>query len=84
MLIELAEVLANYLSSLFQLSLDIASVPSNWKTARVSPIYKKGDKSDPANYRPISLTSLVRKLLEHIVTSQLMRHSESGQILYQH
>ena len=44
-------------------------------------MYKKGTKTDPRNYRPVSLTSLICKTLEHILTSQIMKHLESNNIL---
>ena len=47
----------------------IGSLPSEWLKANVSPIFKKGEKSDPANYRPISLTCILCKIFEHIVAS---------------
>ena len=47
-----------------QTSLDQGTLPSIWKTAKVVPIYKKGNKSDPCNYRPVSL--MCRYLLQNI------------------
>ena len=44
-------------------------------------VNSKGDKTDPRNYRPVSLTSLVCKTLEHILVSQIMKHLESNNIL---
>ena len=54
--------------------------------ANVSPIFKKGDKSKPANYRPVSLTSVYCKVIEHIIHSHLMKFFEDQNILtdYQH
>ena len=52
-----------------------------WKHAYVSPIYKKGSKADPRNYRPVSLTSLICKVMEHILVSQIMKHLKSNNIL---
>ena len=49
--------------------------------AIVVPIFKKGSRSDPANYRPISLTSLLCKTLEHIINSHVMGHLELNNIL---
>ena len=46
------------------------------------PIFKKGDKSDPINYCPISLTCILSKLMEHIVASNPSRHFEQNDILY--
>ena len=46
---------------------------SFWKIASVTPVYKKGLKEDPSNYRPISLTSMSGKVMEHIVVSSLMK-----------
>jgi hypothetical protein len=59
------------LTLIFQHSINLMEVPNNWKMANVVPIHKKGDKSEPGNYRPVSLTSICSKLLEHIVLSSL-------------
>ena len=53
----------------------------DWKEANVSPIFKKGDKSQPANYRPVSLTSVCSKVLEHVIHSHLMNFFKENQIL---
>ncbi|MFC1375539.1 MAG: reverse transcriptase family protein [gamma proteobacterium symbiont of Ctena orbiculata] len=47
----------------------------------MTPIFKKGDRSSPANYRPISLTSVCSKVMEHILHSQVMKHLEANGIL---
>jgi hypothetical protein len=62
------------------------TAPEDWKLANVSPIFKKGDKSKPANYRPVSLTSVCCKVIEHIIHSHLMKFFEDQNILtdYQH
>lgn len=52
-----AELLAKFLVILFRASLMTAQLPSDWKTAWVVPVFKKGDRSLIQNYRPISLTS---------------------------
>ena len=57
-------------------------LPNIWKEANVSHIFKKGDKTDPANYRPISLTYVLCKVLEHIVASNMSRHFTDQNILY--
>ena len=71
---ELATEIAPILTILFQISLESGVVPSDWKTAHVAPVYKKGPKYNPENYRPISLACICCKLLEHIVVSNIMSH----------
>ena len=66
---------------IFQQSIDTGNMPADWQRANITPIYKKGATTDPANYRPISLTSVCCKLLEHIIDSQLMKHLEKYDIL---
>ena len=48
----------------------------------MSPVFKKGTKSDPANYRPISLTCILCKVMEHIIASKLTQHFNQNNILY--
>jgi len=59
------------LAPIFQYSLDSGRLPSIWKTANISPVFKKGNKALPENYRPVSLTCITCKLLEHIVLSHI-------------
>ena len=80
---ELADVLAPCLTSLFQLSLDKAVVPQDWKKAIICPAFKKGDRHQPSNYRPISLTCVTSKVLEHIVTSHIMCFAERENLLFE-
>ncbi|XP_076437010.1 uncharacterized protein LOC143276409 [Babylonia areolata] len=54
---------------------------SDWETANVCPVFKKGERYNAENYRPISLTSIPCKLLEHILVSKIMAHCEEHQIL---
>ena len=75
--------LAPILQVIFQKSLDSGKLPHIWKEANVSPIFKKGDKSYPANYRPISLTCVLCKVLEHIVASNLTKHLANSNILFE-
>ena len=62
-----ASSLAKPLCILFKQSLTTSSIPNDWKCANITPVFKKGSKSKPSNYRPISLTSQVAKILESIV-----------------
>ena len=79
---ELADVLAEPIAFIYKKSLEQEQVPNDWLNARVVPTYKKGQRYDCANYRPISLTCLLCKLLEHIVTIHIMEHLQTNNILY--
>jgi hypothetical protein len=79
-----AHLLAPMVSHLFQQSFNSGTIPQDWKSALVSAIYKKGPKSDPANYRPISLTCVLCKVMEHIVVSHLSKHLDTHNILADH
>ena len=66
---------------MFQLSVDSSKFPEAWENANVTAIFKKGCRTGAANYRPISLTSVASKLLEHIIYSHVMKHLELHNIL---
>ena len=76
-----AHELVDVYQILFQASLDQGTVPSDWKEADVMPLFKKGDKTNAGNYRPISLTSLSCKLLEHVVHTNIISFLEEFHIL---
>jgi hypothetical protein len=70
------------LSILFRKSLAEGSLPKDWKIAHVSPIFKnKGSRSDPNQYRPISLTSCVGKVLERLVNDSLLKHLQCNNLI---
>jgi hypothetical protein len=62
------------LALLFNKSVSTGEVPLGWKTANVCPIFKKGTKGDPGNYRPVSLTSVTCRLLESIIKDKITEH----------
>lgn len=70
-IIELQNELAKPLATLFRKSLDNSRIPDDWRLSNVTPIFKKGSKSDPGNYRPVSLTSNVCKLMERVINATL-------------
>ena len=72
MLMATATSIAPAITSLFNLSLTQGQLPAEWKLACIMPIPKSQDKSDPANYRPISLLSILSKLLEKHVQSYIL------------
>ena len=76
-----SKAIAPSLSGIFNRSLTTGIFPSEWKIARVTPVFKSGSRSDPANYRPVSLLPIVSKLLEKRVFEALNHHFESNSIL---
>ena len=76
-----ASSIAPHLSALFNLSLSTGSVPTDWKLSNIRPVYKAGDPSLVSNYRPISLLSLLSKVLERIVHNKLLHHLLSNCLL---
>ena len=70
------------LKVLFKRSLKSSAVPHIWNSANVSPIFKKGEKSAAANYRPISLTCILCKVTEHIIASNIGKHLDSHGLMY--
>ena len=80
---ELHEELTEPLTIIFKKSLQEGILPGNWKHSVVTAIFKKGDKSSPNNYRPVSLTSVVCKIMESLVRDAIQHHMESNS-LYTH
>ena len=62
------------LTTIFRKSLQESFLPDVWKQANITAIYKKGDRTKPENYRPISLTSVPCKLMERIMRDQIVEH----------
>ena len=79
---ELNEDLSLPLSIIFNKSLHAGVVPSEWKTAEVSAIFKKGNNADPGNYRPVSLTSISCKILESLITDEIRKYMEVNNLFH--
>ena len=71
---ELSKEIAVPLSKIFNKSLDTGTIPYDWKSAEVTAIFKKGSKSEPGNYRPVSLTCIACKVLECIIGDVIVSH----------
>ena len=71
---ECSSVIAPSLCSLFNHSLHSGTVPSEWKSANVTPVHKKDKKEPATNYRPISLLSIISKVLERCVCNRFYDH----------
>ena len=78
---ELNELLCLPFKHIFSLSLETGMIPDEWKHANVTPIFKKGCKSNAENYRPISLTSLLSKLLESIIRDKIVDFLEANNLI---
>ena len=81
LLFELADLICEPLSILLKLSLKSGKVPREWKLANVVPVFKKGSKSIPANYRPISLTCVMCRIMESFLKDTLMEHLVNNNLL---
>ncbi len=71
---ELEDSLAPALTIIFRKSMEEGGVPNDWKEANVTPIFKKGSKASPLNYRPVSLTSVSCKIVESVIRDALTDH----------
>lgn len=78
---ECSRELAEPLTLLFSLSFRTGVQPRQWKNASVVPIHKKSSRSSPTNYRPVSLLSVISKVMERVVNCQLVNHLERNQML---
>ena len=67
---------------IINLSIDSNTVPTDFKYAKVTPLYKKGNKSQVENYRPISILSVVSKVLEKAIYFQFEKYLKENNILY--
>src|SRR6201990_1715513 len=66
---------------LFRLCLSTSTFPSCWKHALIQPVPKKGDPSQPSNYHPISLTSVLSKVFESILNRKIWKHLKSSNLI---
>ena len=78
---ELGKIIAGSLAFLFNLSMRKGSIPADWKLAFVSPIHKKGPKNIAENYRPISLTAILCKIMEKFIKSSILHHLLKNNLL---
>ena len=78
---EAAKEMSVPLAIIYRKTLDEGVCPSEWKCANVTPIHKKGDRTDPSNYRPVSLTSQVCKVLESIIVDKIVDHLTANNLL---
>ncbi|KFV81143.1 RNA-directed DNA polymerase from mobile element jockey, partial [Struthio camelus australis] len=78
---ELADGIARPLSIIFERSWQSGEVPEDWKKANVTLVFKKGKKEEPGNYRPVSLTSILGKMMEQLILEALSKHVEDKKVI---
>ena len=71
---KLASIIARPVAELFRRSFTEGRLPADWKLAIIKPLFKGGKKSEPGNYRPVSLASVLCKVMEKIVKSSIVDH----------
>ncbi len=83
---ELSSELSACLTAIYRQSINSGQLPEDWRNANIAPIFKKGNRHEAVNYRPVSLTSICCKILEHIVYSHIRKHLDDHNILsaFQH
>lgn len=74
LLYELSSIICEPLSIVFNKSYNSGVLPDEWKKGQITALFKKGDKKEPANYRPVSLTSVVCKIFEKLIRQRIIDH----------
>jgi len=81
LLYELRSELMKPLTKLYKLSIESGVVPQDWRDANVAPLHKKGSRKKPENYRPVSLTCIIGKILESIIKDSISAHFEKHDLI---
>ena len=78
---ECSDIIAPHISIMFNCALTASIFPVDWKTAKVTPVFKQGERTDMNNYRPISLISVIAKVFERLLYNQLSSYLTEYNIL---
>ncbi|CAM5107883.1 unnamed protein product [Natator depressus] len=77
----LTEEISEPLLIIFEMSWKMGEIPEEWKRANIVPIYKKGNKDNPGNYRPVSLTSVPGKIMQQIIKQSICKYLEDNKVI---
>ena len=80
-LFEVREEIGEVMAELMNKSMQTGEIPQDWRDAIVVPLFKKGNRSEASNYRPVSLTCIICKVMERIIKDDMMRHMEEHKII---
>jgi len=78
---ELADIVAEPPSIIFERSWRTGEVPEDWRKVHITPIFKKGKKEDPGNYRSVSLTSILGKMMEQLILEVIIKQVEEKKVI---
>ena len=81
---KLAPSLAEPLSLVYSAFMSVGHIPNAWTRAIVTPVFKRGDAADVGNYRPISLTSVACKIMERVISTDVLHYLRTQNIISKH
>ena len=76
--------IANSMAHIINLTIRSGKIPSDLKQARVTPLFKKNDRTTPGNYRPVSILSILSKIMEKVIHEQIEQYLQTANLLYSH
>ena len=78
---EVGNEIAPHFCDIYKSSMEQKRAVADWKLQNITPLFKKGSKDNPGNYRPVSLTSVPGKMLESIIAEDITQHLESNNLI---
>ena len=77
---EIGEIMCHPITMVYKKSVEESKLPSQWKDAEITPIYKKEARNLPKNYRPVSLTSIICKIIEKLIVEDIINHIKTNKM----